>query len=505
VESSGGDGSTSWRLKAFRVTGSGNSTTIWTGGATWRASMTEQELITDDGGLTFYPIARLNDRGDGCGAKGNYSLGGQPSSIRTTPEGLSWCIQAHYPGSGWEARPGRYVKAASGTNVCPDSPWWLCTTCSLGNSKTNQPTRPNYFDPVEGAVGSLPAFNWEAAGKDGKPIDHKVDGVQHYDGNWVMTSDTKDGVDYIVTYSIPSWNQQFGSVGDANPTFKPGWIGLHTLDGKISTGNSQAENNAYQIPCYETDEPIVDPNGNGGTGHDYGYEGDVEVYPDADGKGGSLVLWSGGIYGFGVFRVQNVPAAITQQPQSAAKTVGEAVTFTAAASGGANLYQWLKDDQAVPLGTSPTLTIDRLSLTDAGKYKLRVLNRLGNVDSQEVTLSVVEDNVPPTIASLTAGSNPARTASWISLEFSERVTAQSAANAANYRISGGVTINEIVLTSESGVMLKTSGFNPGTEYTLTVNNIRDQSGSGNVITADTEREFEVGSSMPRSAAPPSIR
>ena len=230
-----------------------------------------------------------------------------------------------------------------GPTFARTTPGGSARVARVGNSATNQPARPNYFDPVEGAVGSLPAFSWEAAGKDGKPLDNKVDGVEHYDGNWVMTSDTKDGVDYIVTYSIPSWDQQFGSVGDTNAIFKPGWIGLHTLDGKISTGDSQGANNAYKIPCYETDEPIVDPNGNGGTGHDYGYDGDVVVYPDADGKGGSLVLWSGGIYGFGVFHVQNVPAAITQQPQGGAKAEGDSFTLSAAASGGANRYQWLKD------------------------------------------------------------------------------------------------------------------------------------------------------------------
>ncbi len=50
--------------------GSGSSTKIFAGGATWRSSMHEQEFVTADGGLTFYPVGRLNDRGDGCAAKG---------------------------------------------------------------------------------------------------------------------------------------------------------------------------------------------------------------------------------------------------------------------------------------------------------------------------------------------------------------------------------------------------------------------------------------------------
>ncbi len=501
VGSSGGDGSASWRLKAFRVTGSGSNTKIFAGGATWRSSMHEQEFVTADGGLTFYPVGRLNDRGDGCAAKGFYSLGGEPSSIRTNTTGLAWCIQGHYPGTGWEARPGRYVENSGGTNACSTNEvWWKCTTCALGNSQTNLALRANYFDPVEGAVGDLPAFKWEAAGKDGKPINHKLDGVQYYDGNWVLTSDTKDGVDYIVTYAIPSWNQQFGGVGpnwptsiDTNSTFKPGWIGLHTMDGKISTGDNQGQNNAYKIPVYETDEPILDPNGNGGTGHDYGYDGDVEVYPDSDGKGGSLILWSGAIYGFGVFRAQNVPAAITQQtaPLSATKTEGESITFTAAASGGANLYHWLKDSVPIPGATATNYTIDRLKLADSGKYRLQVINRLGNVETSDANLTVVVDNVPPTIKSVTAGENPTKSAFWVTIEFSERVTSGTATNRTNYGISGGVTISEVVMNSETTITLNTSALTDGTEYTLTVNGVKDQSVAGNVIATDTQKKFTL--------------
>src|SRR5207302_384619 len=259
-----------------------------------------------------------------------------------------------------------------------------------------------------------------------KAINHKVEGVQRYDGNWVMTSDTKEGVDYIVTYAIPSWDQQFGKVGpdwpnaiDTNSIFKPGWIGLHSLDGKISIGDSNGNNYAYKIPCYETDEPILDPNGNAGTGHDYGYDGDVEVYPDADGKGGSTVLWCGAIYGFGVFRGQNVRAAITQQPLSATKTEGESITSTA------------------------------------------------------------------------AGENPTKTAFWVTLVFSERVTPDTAGSTNNYAISGGVVIPDVVVNSETTVTLNTSAQTEGTEYTLTVNNIKDQSRRGNVIAANTTRKYTL--------------
>ncbi len=508
IDSSGGDGSASWRWKAFKVSGSGNNTRIEAGGGTWRASQHPQQFVTEDGGMTFYPIARTNDRGDGNGAKGNYALGGEPTSIRTAANGLEYCFQTHFPGTGWEARPNRYVKNPNGVNPCDtnETPvvWWKCTTG--GFSSTNA-TRKHYFDPVEGALDTpeLPAFSWQAAGRGDWVLDRKVDGVERYDGNWVVIGDTKDGVDYIVTYSIPSWNQQFGGVGSNWPTsaddpvtislpetstFTPAWIGLHTLDGKISTGANGA-NYAYKIPVYETDEPIVDPNGNGGTGHDWGYDGDVNLYPDADGKGGSLVLWAGGEYGFGVFRVQNVAASITQQPASTMVYEGSSVALEATVQGGANLYRWMKDGQPIPYATSPTYTIARAKPSkDNGAHKLLVYNRLGNVESAEATVTVTPDLEAPTIQYVQAGANPAKTAFWVTVVFSEPVTPETAGAQGNYQISGGVGITEIVVNDDNTVTLKTGTQTENTEYTLTVSNVKDQAEAGNMIAANTQRKFK---------------
>ena len=188
-----------------------------------------------------------------------------------------------------------------------------------------------------------------------------------------------------------------------------------------------------------------------------------------------------------------MPAAITQQtaPLTATKTEGESIAFTAAASGGANLYQWLKDSAPIPGATTTNYTIDRLKLTDSGKYRLRVINRLGNVESSEATLTVVVDNVPPTIASIAAGENPTKSAFWVTIVFSERITTGTATNRNNFGISGGVTISEAVMNSETTVTLNTSALTEGTEYTLTVNNVKDQSAAGNVIVPNTQKKYTL--------------
>ena len=358
----------------------------------------------------------MDDRDNG-GAKGSYSLGGQPSTIVSYPAdptrpGLRVAYQGHYPGSGWEARPNRYALNPQGDG----------TAARLGGTG-----RTDFYDRDE--TNGLPAFVWEAAGKDGRPLDHKVDGVAHYDGNWVMTLDTQEGLDYIVTYSIPSWNQQFGAVGanwpnsvDPNSTFKPGWIGVHTLDGKIASGNS-----AYKLGIYETDEPILDPNGNAGTGHDYAYEGDVTVYKDPAAPantGRSLVLWAGGSYGFGVFQVENVPAVITQDlPATLDLEEGQPLDLAIQTTGSPNKFQWYKDgDPIATNATDQSYSIERLALTDAGTYKVRVLNPLGDLDSTETVVTVVSDTSPPTIASVSARMTQTRVC-YVIVKFSERVTA----------------------------------------------------------------------------------
>lgn len=176
VDSSKGDGSGSWRWKAFRVSGSGNSTRIWAGGGTWRQSQHSREFDTDNGGLTFYPVSRLNDRGDGWGVKANYTLGGQPSQIRTEPDGRKWCIQGHFPGAGWGNRPFRYtlnpaaaddVGHSEVTNVVCAAD--VITAFDANDSGTKHKERPHFYDPDGRAVGTLPAFAWEATGQNGLP------------------------------------------------------------------------------------------------------------------------------------------------------------------------------------------------------------------------------------------------------------------------------------------------------------------------------------------------
>ena len=502
VGSSSGDGSASFRVKALRVSGSGLNTIVWMGGATWRASNNEQEFATDDGS-NFYPIARLNDRGDCWGAKGCYSLGGMPSSIRTAPDGRKWCIQGHYPGTGWPARPGRYIKDPAAQDDIGRDPNATPPT-DANDAGIYHKSRPHFYDPDNRQLGGLPAFNWESAGTaDVCGPDNRVDGVEHYDGNWVMTADTKDGVDYIVSYAIPSWDQQFGHVGpdwpnsiDPNSIFKPGWVGIHTLDGKIAPG----ANNAWKLPAYETDEPIVDPSGNAGTGFDYGYNGDVTIYPDPNapaGSGRATVLVSFGEYGFGVFVVSNVPASGTiVSPSNVATEQNHPVVLTGkfTGSGSPLLYRWQKDDGTGNFADVPgsqgnlakfalntenfSYTVPQAKTSDAGRYRFVVGNSAGAYTSAVATVAVTTDTTPPRVVSVSSLDG-----STVDICFDELLDAGdpndpvqdpgSARNADNYTLSGGAFPDRATLRPDGRTVRLENVLGLPASFTVTVKDVRD--------------------------------
>ena len=83
------------------------------------------------------------------------------------------------------------------------------------------------------------------------------------------------------------------------------------------------------------------------------------------------------------------------------------------------------------------------------------------------------DSSAPEITSVTVQNNKTLT-----VNFSERVDYNSAANKNNYSISNNIDVTSVqVLPDSSGAMLKTSRQNNNSEYTLTVENIKDRAGN----------------------------
>lgn len=366
-----GDGANAFRFREIQVKGSSTSTMILAGGGTWRAGQHPQIFKTTDG-LNFVPVGRVDNRDNGA-RRNDYALGGLtsfpmelPSNYGGAPgQGISVVYASHYPGTGWEARPNRYTSNPLNPSPSP--------------AYNNQPDVAMYLRN-ESAFGGLPAFSWEAAGKDGRPINHEVDGVERYDGNWNMAIGADPALDYMVAYSSPSWNNQFGEIK------KPAWVAIHRHDGSIASGNS-----SLKLDFTEVDE---EPNTQA-----YLYDAWVNVYPDTSAEANldkSEALVTFGTAGFGVFTVQNVAASLVSSPGNQTVAAGTDVTLAANVTGSPNHFQWYKDGEPLPAAPQYQGTTRKVALTilgatakDAGVYQLRWTNPIsGAGQTTEATLGV---------------------------------------------------------------------------------------------------------------------
>ena len=375
---SNGDGSKSWRFRDFHVKGTGTNTVIYAGGATWRAGQQPQVLVTTDG-LNFHPIARVDNRDNGA-RRNDYALGGISSFPIQLPSNygpgtsnppISVVFAGHYPGTGWQARPNRYT--LNPANPTPSA------------SYNQQPNVYNYERNESGHQG-LPAFAWEAAGQNNRPENDQVDGVSVYDGNWNQALAADATLGYIVGYSSPSWNNQYpGKAADGTDLYKPGWVGIHRLDGSIASGNS-----SWKLDATEQD---IFTNGNG-------YDGWVELNADKtapanSGKAEALVAF--GSYGFGVFSIQNTAAALVSSPVNQTVPAGSTnVVVSAVVNGSPNDFQWFHNGAPVPneakyLGTAKKVALKIAVVTpaDAGTYQLKWTNPItGAGQTAPATLNV---------------------------------------------------------------------------------------------------------------------
>lgn len=124
-----------------------------------------------------------------------------------------------------------------------------------------------------------------------------------------------------------------------------------------------------------------------------------------------LVAVGGDFVTFGrdqVFKTASLPM-IDEQPADQLAMVGEPVVISAGVSGSAPLsYQWSHDGTVIrPFGTGTSqLSLPPVNLTDAGNYRLDVINPYTggiSVSSTEAHLTVIPA-VPPTVVTLPAGN-----------------------------------------------------------------------------------------------------
>src|ERR1043166_5302314 len=189
-----------------------------------------------------------------------------------------------------------------------------------------------------------------------------------------------------------------------------------------------------------------------------------------------------------------VPVAITNSPQS--RTVAEltSTTFTVGASGiPFPTFQWYTNDVAILNATNSSYTISSVPLHYNGLgFKVIAQNVVTNITymatSSVAVLTVNADtNAPTLVRALSSGGNQ------VQVSFSEPITPATATNLANYVITNfsgtlGIT-NAVLLSDQTNVVLYTLPQMIGSNYTLTVNGIRDVSAAGNQIAANSQINF----------------
>ncbi len=87
---------------------------------------------------------------------------------------------------------------------------------------------------------------------------------------------------------------------------------------------------------------------------------------------------------------EGVPPLVRSQPKSMAVGVGGQALFCVGAEGPELSYQWEHDGVAIAGGTGRVLRIDPVSVGDAGRYRVRISNAGGSVDSAWASLDVAE-------------------------------------------------------------------------------------------------------------------
>lgn len=175
---------------------------------------------------------------------------------------------------------------------------------------------------------------------------------------------------------------------------------------------------------------------------------------------------------------------ITQHPTNTAALEGSSVQFSVAVTYTGTqppIYQWRTNGIDIPGAIAATYQTPVLTLADSGKiYSVKVTVPGAEATSNPATLTVSVDNVPPAVTKVTGSSS----FNYATIIFSEPVTAASAGALTNYQSMGtpSLSITAVTVLNPTTVVLTTGTQTAGTNYTITIRNIKDISIAGNTMT-----------------------
>lgn len=287
-------------------------------------------------------------------------------------------------------------------------------------------------------------------------------------GVGTMTLNFDDGTSFVTNYNAPDW---FNNAGFA-------------LQGteRINVNSGAVSGNPGNPRFYQTS---IDLAGTlGATNKNL-----ASITFDQASAGRST-----GVYAVSGEVAALIPAAIVSNPTNATVNESSSVTFSAVAGGNPfPALQWYRNGAAISAATSLSYSIGATALTDNGAtFRLVASNMVNSVSyvvtSSVATLTVVTDTNPPVLL----GANSSGLSQVIA-GFSERIKNSTATNRSNYSISGtngNLFINSASLdASQINVVLAVAPMIDGATYTVTVNNLTDQSAAANVIAPNSQAGF----------------
>lgn len=230
-----------------------------------------------------------------------------------------------------------------------------------------------------------------------------------------------------------------------------------------------------------------------GTGGDWGQvawrmEGDTTPAAQLAPIAGPQVAAVADATGASVTITQNLPASASVAENDALTLSATADTVVSATAPGLiaqPAYQWFKDGKAIQ-SYGPTFPIGRVLPDQNGaKYKVMIMVPGAFAVSQETTITVTADVTRPTAVAAKGSSDLAT----LFIDFSEDIDPASATDIANYSVSPALTLSDPVMIGTRRIQFTTSAQTLGTEYTVTINNVKDASTAANAIAANSTIKF----------------
>ena len=201
----------------------------------------------------------------------------------------------------------------------------------------------------------------------------------------------------------------------------------------------------------------------------------------------------------GKISVDAPAVSITTQPASWSASENFPTTVSVVINNTAGVtLQWQVGGVDIPNATNASYAFTPTQADNGKQYRVVVTQSTSPttvINSSAATLTVSNDSTPPTIA----GAGTFLDRNGVIVTFSEPI-GSGLATAANYSISGGVTVSSVEALGDQQAFLHTSPLTASASLTLTVSNIRDKAtGGGNLVTPNT-KAFTVTGPPPAGTA-----